>query len=153
MKRTASVLACLLVLLVFVAHGGERPGERAPDPASQPGSRPLPPLEEPDVAQEARGFYVLESGGASFSLELAGDRRFVFLSRLPGQAPRRATGTWSLSGSRLALAYTHVDGKPLEGAPVVAVNQWAGRTIELLDKPPSLTGRAILSKRTVLRDH
>ena len=58
-------------------------------------------------------------------------------------------GTWSLVGSRLTLAYTTINDKPLEDGPDVAVNLYRGSSIVLKDT--GLPDDVVLNKRTMIR--
>jgi hypothetical protein len=149
-KRLAVVLACCGILAFFLARGDE---PEAPPEGDEPGLAPieirLPPLPEPEPPHEqARGLYVLDAEDMRVSLELMRDRRFRFLSTRQGVV-REGVGTWSLTGNRLTLAYTHVDGKSVGEKPLVAVNVWGGGVIELKDT--GLPGRVILTKRNMIR--
>jgi len=149
-KRLAIVLVCLGILAFFLARGGE-PEAPVEDAGTgfEPILIPLPAPPEPEpVTERARGMYMLRAEDASVSLELMRDRTFRFLSTRKG-AVREGTGTWSLAGRRLSLAYTHIDGKAIEGDPVVVVNAWYGDSIELKDT--GLEGRVILTKRAMIK--
>ncbi len=154
-KRFAVALVCLGICTLVSACGGESPDDAAevpaPDGAPGPGEVhiPLPPLpegEKPHV--KARGMYVLETAEVRVSLELMGDKTFRFLTTR-GDERRVGSGTWSLTGSRLTLAYTEVDGASHHDKPIVAVNLWFGQTIELKDT--GLPGRIVLTKRAMIK--
>ncbi len=151
MKRLSVVAVCLLVLALFLARGSEE--EAPPISAAEPGGPdvriPLPPLPDPEPpAVRARGAYQLARPGLQVTLELMRGRAFRFRSTRGGDV-REATGTWSLTGTRLTLAYRAVDGEPIGKEPTVVANEWRGTTILLKDT--GLPGPIVLKKRTMIR--
>jgi hypothetical protein len=149
------VLALVLVGLGVLALSLTRRDEPTEAPEVEPpgpAPLPLPEIEPEDPVEQARGIYMLKTSEAQFSLDLRGDRSFVFVSVARGGRRRTARGTWGLGGTHLTLAYTHVDGQPLPDAPVVATNRWTGQAVELLDAPATLGGRPVLIRQTVIRE-
>ena len=116
MKRLLPIIVCIAIVVLFLARGdGSGPPTDEPEDTT-PKRVPLPPLDPIDPIEEARGIYILKTAKAQFTLDLQSGRRFSFLSTFDGEKPRRATGTWSLTGSRLTLAYTHINDEPIENA-------------------------------------
>ncbi len=147
------VVVVLALVGLVISSGHMREDDPAP-PETRGGSVnfPMPDRDPgPGLAEQARGLYLLEGEGMRFSLDLRGGSVFRFVSSL-GNKPRiEASGTWSLTGNRLTLAYTRISGRPdiTAKTPVVAVNAWRGNSVELLETP--LKQRVILTKRTALR--
>lgn len=141
----------LALCLVLLACGGD-PEPDTPPPPAEPDTGeiriPIPEPKRKPLHEQARGVYQLEAPRLRVSLELMRGRAFRFLST-SGDERREATGTWSLTASRLTLAYTHMNGKSMGAEPLVVVNVWRGRTIELKDT--GLPGRVILTKRAMIR--
>jgi hypothetical protein len=146
------VVLALVGLVISSGHVREDDPEPAPGPTSGSVSFPMPDRDPvPGLAEQARGLYVLEGEGLRFSLDLRAGSLFNFVSTWGDKPKIEAAGTWSLTGTRLTLTYTWITGRSDISAekPVIAVNVWRGKSVELLE-----TGRkerVILSKRTVLR--
>jgi len=149
-KRLTIILLCLGIVVLFLVRGNEPEVEKPEPEAEEAFVRvPLPATPRKDRLKEAHGIYILENDKARFSLELQPNARFRFLSQVTGRARRDATGTWSLVGSRLTLAYTHVNGERIEDGPQVAVNVYQVSAIEL--KETGLSYPVVLKKRTMIR--
>jgi hypothetical protein len=142
----------LAALLFFLIRGNDPRREEAPEEeppaARQPVQIPLPKTPHKDLQVEAQGLYLLENDVATFTLELQAESRFRFLSRMSGQEPRIATGTWNIVGNRLTMAYREIDGKALEEATLVR-NVYQGDSIVL--RETGLPYPVVLDKHTVLR--
>jgi len=150
-KRLFVVLACLVILAVVLARGAEQAvaPKESDDLGNLDAPIPLPPMPKGKApAVRARGAYQLLGSGFQVTLELMRGRNFHFLSTR-GRDVREATGTWSLTGSRLTLAYREVDGTSVGEEPTIVVNEWRGTTIEL--KNTGLPGPVVLRKRTMIR--
>ncbi|MDJ0523626.1 MAG: hypothetical protein QNJ90_16265 [Planctomycetota bacterium] len=149
-KRFLVVLLALGILAFFLARDQQPAKDDEPvDPGVEEIRIPLPKAPDPEpLHEQARGVYQLDAPGARVSLELMRGRRFRFLSTR-GDEQREASGTWSLTGNRLVLAYKEIGGKPVGEEPMVVANVWTGRTIELKDT--GLPGRVVLTKRAMIR--
>lgn len=156
MKRLATVLLCIAILVIFLARGAEdEPAESPPrgTPPAAPEAVVLPPLEpsEQSVEEAARGIYMLDRGDLRLSLELQAGGAFRFLSTRRDGATRTASGTWRLSGRDLALTYTRQEGALLPGGPERVVHRWRDDRIELqetgADRPIVLRKRAVIRQR------
>lgn len=149
-----AVAFALVVLVLFLARGDEPAPEREPEPMPGPGGvkipLPKPPPPKP-LAEQARGVYVIQSPKLKVTLNLLAGRRFLFFSSLDGRE-RKSSGTWSLSGNRLTLAYMQVTGRPeiTPENPTVVTNVWRGNTVELTET--GYPGRVVLIKRTMMRE-
>ncbi len=146
------VLAALAGLGLFIGRGQMTDPDPEPEPTVEDVRFPMPKAEPTkSQAEQARGLYTLQRGVNRFSLDLQSGSRFRLVSSKSGTPVLVALGTWSLTGTRLTLNYTAVEGRPevSEKDPQVAVNRWFGNTIELLET--GLPGRVLLKKQTMLR--
>lgn len=121
----------------------ERPdGVRIPMPTPEPVKSAM---------EQARGFYTQKFADRRITLALDEGSKFRLLVNRDDGLTHEAHGTWSLTGSRLTMAYHHVPG--MDGItadePQIVTNEWRKTAVVLRDS--SQPHPVVLEKRTAIR--
>lgn len=147
-------LAGLVVVGIVAYATRDRSGPSIPAEYERPEDVriPMPGPERVKTAMEqARGFYTHKFADRRITLALDEESRFRLIVNRDDGVSHEAHGTWSLTGSRLTMAYHHVPGMasvtPAE--PQVVTNEWRKTAVVLRDS--SQPHPVVLEKRTAIR--